>query len=95
MTAPPPPQIGSMCNLAAMSAFPPTAAVADRWPSLRLLAKNGNSILSHSTQLRTRGETTKRQKKREIIKKAADAWRRTKLTPLVSRIFEAYFRLIG
>lgn len=31
----------------------------------------------------------------EIIKKGADAWRRTKLTPLVSRIFAAYFRLTG
>ena len=26
------------------------------------------------------------------VKKAADAWRRTKLTPLVSKIFRGYFR---
>ncbi|MEE8311869.1 MAG: mercuric reductase, partial [Candidatus Binatia bacterium] len=31
----------------------------------------------------------------EIIKKAADAWRRTKLTPLAKTLFSAYFRLIG
>ena len=30
----------------------------------------------------------------EIIKKAADAWRRTKLTPLAKRFFSTYFRLI-
>jgi pyruvate/2-oxoglutarate dehydrogenase complex dihydrolipoamide dehydrogenase (E3) component len=30
----------------------------------------------------------------EIIKKAADAWRRTKLTPLARRVFAAYFRLV-
>ena len=30
----------------------------------------------------------------EIIRKAADAWRRTKLTPAVKRIFAAYFRLV-
>ncbi|MDX1643153.1 MAG: mercuric reductase [Thermoanaerobaculia bacterium] len=29
----------------------------------------------------------------EVIKKAGDAWRRTKLTPTVKRIFELYFRL--
>ncbi len=29
----------------------------------------------------------------EVIKKAADAWRRTKLTPTVSKIFRGYFRL--
>lgn len=28
----------------------------------------------------------------EIVKKAADAWRRTKLTPLVKKIFRGYFR---
>ncbi|RMF21897.1 MAG: mercuric reductase [Deltaproteobacteria bacterium] len=30
----------------------------------------------------------------EIVKKAADAWRRTKLTPTVKRIFGAYFRIL-
>jgi pyruvate/2-oxoglutarate dehydrogenase complex dihydrolipoamide dehydrogenase (E3) component len=30
----------------------------------------------------------------EIIRKAADAWRRTKLTPAVKRIFAAYFRMV-
>ncbi len=30
----------------------------------------------------------------EIIRKAADAWRRTKLTPTVKRIFEAFFRIV-
>jgi pyruvate/2-oxoglutarate dehydrogenase complex dihydrolipoamide dehydrogenase (E3) component len=30
----------------------------------------------------------------EIVRKAADAWRRTKLTPAVKRIFAAYFRLV-
>ncbi len=31
----------------------------------------------------------------EVVKKAADAWRRTKLTPTVKRIFERYFRLLS
>ncbi len=31
----------------------------------------------------------------EALKKAADVWRRTKLTPTVRRIFEAWFRLTG
>jgi pyruvate/2-oxoglutarate dehydrogenase complex dihydrolipoamide dehydrogenase (E3) component len=30
----------------------------------------------------------------EIVRKTADAWRRTKLTPTVKRIFAAYFRLV-
>jgi pyruvate/2-oxoglutarate dehydrogenase complex dihydrolipoamide dehydrogenase (E3) component len=30
----------------------------------------------------------------EITRKAADAWRRTKLTPAVKRLFAAYFRLV-
>lgn len=30
----------------------------------------------------------------EVIKKAADAWRRGKLTPSVRRVFDAYFRLL-
>jgi hypothetical protein len=29
----------------------------------------------------------------EIVKKAADAWRRTKLTPTVRRVFQGWFRL--
>ena len=29
----------------------------------------------------------------EIVKKAADAWRRTKLTPTVKKLFRAYFRI--
>lgn len=31
----------------------------------------------------------------EVIKKAGDAWRRGKLTPLVARIFDLYFRLFS
>jgi pyruvate/2-oxoglutarate dehydrogenase complex dihydrolipoamide dehydrogenase (E3) component len=31
----------------------------------------------------------------EVVKKAADAWRRTKLTPRVRRVFGAYFRLFA
>ncbi len=29
----------------------------------------------------------------EVIKKAADAWNRTKLTPRIARIFELFFKL--
>jgi hypothetical protein len=29
----------------------------------------------------------------EVVKKAADAWRRTKLTPGVKKAFEAWFRI--
>ena len=29
----------------------------------------------------------------EVIKKAADAWRRTKLTPKIKKLFAAYFRM--
>jgi pyruvate/2-oxoglutarate dehydrogenase complex dihydrolipoamide dehydrogenase (E3) component len=31
----------------------------------------------------------------EVIKKAADTWRRGKLTPMVSKIFEAFFKIFG
>ena len=31
----------------------------------------------------------------EIVKKAADAWRRTKLTPAVKRMFNTYFRIFS
>jgi pyruvate/2-oxoglutarate dehydrogenase complex dihydrolipoamide dehydrogenase (E3) component len=31
----------------------------------------------------------------EVVKKAADAWRRTKLTPGVKRLFRGWFRLLG
>jgi pyruvate/2-oxoglutarate dehydrogenase complex dihydrolipoamide dehydrogenase (E3) component len=31
----------------------------------------------------------------EIMRKAADAWRRTKLTPTVKRIFSAWFRFVS
>ena len=31
----------------------------------------------------------------EIIRKAADAWRRTRLTPTVKRLFAAYFRFVS
>ena len=31
----------------------------------------------------------------EVFRKAADAWRRTKLTPSAKRAFGAFFRLMG
>lgn len=31
----------------------------------------------------------------EVLRKAADAWRRRKLTPVVKRLFAGYFRLLG
>ena len=31
----------------------------------------------------------------EVVKKAADAWRRTKLSPRGKRLFNGYFRLLG
>jgi hypothetical protein len=31
----------------------------------------------------------------EVFRKAADAWRRTKLTPSAKRVFGAFFRLMG
>ena len=31
----------------------------------------------------------------EVLKKAADAWRRTKLTPNTKRILKVWFRLTG
>jgi hypothetical protein len=31
----------------------------------------------------------------EVVKKAADTWRRGKLTPLVQRVFDWRFRVLG
>jgi len=46
------------------------------------LARIGSTIHPYPTQA-------------EVFRKAADAWRRTKLTPTARRAFQAFFRLLG
>jgi len=46
------------------------------------LGKIGSTIHPYPTQA-------------EVFRKAADAWRRTKLTPSAKRAFRTFFRLIG
>lgn len=76
-------------------------AGTDRILGATLLAEDAGELISQVTQalvagnrLGVLGDTIFPYPTRaEVLRKAADQWRRRKLTPLARRVFEAYFRL--
>jgi len=74
----------------------------DRILGATLLAEHAGDIISELTLAMTAGVGLGKiaatihpyPTQGEVIRKAADAWRRTKLTPGVKRIFGAFFRLL-
>jgi pyruvate/2-oxoglutarate dehydrogenase complex dihydrolipoamide dehydrogenase (E3) component len=74
----------------------------DRILSATLVAEHAGEMISEITLAMTTGLGLSKiggtihpyPTQAEVFRKAADAWRRRKLTPRVKRVFEAYFRLL-
>jgi pyruvate/2-oxoglutarate dehydrogenase complex dihydrolipoamide dehydrogenase (E3) component len=78
-------------------------AGSDRILGATLVAEHAGDIISQITQAMTAGIGLGRlgetvfpyPTQAEVVRKAADQWRRRKLTPLAKRAFQLFFRVLG